>query len=197
MAKRELSSTLKNLKFMQRAAQREEKTEKEEEVIPDGNFPSSNIPKKCLVIVEGDPHPGAVKGRMSFQSFNPSVDKLNEEEGNLHQPEASVNQSGTTASRENGSTQDGSESLKTGSSSSDANGDLKRKQVEVVSEVRYPNKSQKNVQGNQESSSNNNMSSHKQSKREKLDWNVLRPPKGQGTKTWFVMLIIPWMACSF
>lgn len=27
-----------------------------------------------LVIMEGDPHPGAVVGRMSFQSFNPSID---------------------------------------------------------------------------------------------------------------------------
>jgi len=24
--------------------------------------------------MEGDPHPGAAKGRMSFQSFNPLVD---------------------------------------------------------------------------------------------------------------------------
>lgn len=27
-----------------------------------------------VVIIEGDPHPGAIKGRMSFQSFNPSID---------------------------------------------------------------------------------------------------------------------------
>ena len=27
-----------------------------------------------LVIMEGDPHPGAINGRMSFQSFNPSID---------------------------------------------------------------------------------------------------------------------------
>ena len=27
-----------------------------------------------VVIMEGDPHPGAAKGRMSFQSFNPLVD---------------------------------------------------------------------------------------------------------------------------
>lgn len=27
-----------------------------------------------VVIMEGDPHPGAAMGRMSFQSFNPSVD---------------------------------------------------------------------------------------------------------------------------
>jgi hypothetical protein len=27
-----------------------------------------------LVIMEGNPHPGAVKGRISFGSFNPSID---------------------------------------------------------------------------------------------------------------------------
>ncbi|KAG9139350.1 hypothetical protein Leryth_011325 [Lithospermum erythrorhizon] len=46
MAKRELSSTLKNLKFMQRAARREEKTaKKEEEIVLDTNFSSSAPPK--------------------------------------------------------------------------------------------------------------------------------------------------------
>uniref|UniRef100_A0A5B6ZN32 M-phase phosphoprotein 6 n=1 Tax=Davidia involucrata TaxID=16924 RepID=A0A5B6ZN32_DAVIN len=183
MAKRELSSTLRNLKFMQRAVQREEKTKKEEEVTLDGNFPSSSIPKKCVVIMEGDPHPGSVKGRMSFQSFNPSIDKLNEEAANLHQPEASAtcsgNQSGRTADRENGSTEDGSESLKLDNFNSDANGDLKRKQPEVVPDILHPNKTQKNVQGNQESSPKNSRGSRKQTKREKLDWSVLRPPKCQ------------------
>ncbi|KAJ0540398.1 hypothetical protein HanHA300_Chr08g0297811 [Helianthus annuus] len=47
MAKRELSSTLKNLKFMQRGANKEEKTMKEEEVIPDGSFPANLTTKKC------------------------------------------------------------------------------------------------------------------------------------------------------
>ncbi|KAA8549289.1 hypothetical protein F0562_000973 [Nyssa sinensis] len=148
MAKCELSSTLRNLKFMQRVAQREEKTKKEEEVTPDGNFPSSSIPKKCIVIMEGDPHPGAIKGRMSFQSFNPSIDKLNEEAANLCPPETfatcSGNQRRITADRENGSAQDGSESLKLDSFNSDANGDLKRKQAaKVVSDRLYPNKTQK------------------------------------------------------
>jgi hypothetical protein len=27
-----------------------------------------------VVVMEGNPHPGAVKGRMSFQNFNPSID---------------------------------------------------------------------------------------------------------------------------
>ncbi|CAA3020408.1 M-phase phospho 6, partial [Olea europaea subsp. europaea] len=46
---------------------------------------------KCsVVIVEGDPHPVATSGWMSFLSFNPSIDKLNED----HQPEASTMNSG-------------------------------------------------------------------------------------------------------
>ncbi|PSS14235.1 Palmdelphin like [Actinidia chinensis var. chinensis] len=177
MAKRELSSTLRNLKFMQRASQREEKSKKEEEFRPDGNFPSSGSLKKCLVIVEGDPHPGTIKGRMSFQSFNPSVEKLNEEATNLCQPEASAscsgNQNGRIADRENGSTQDLMEN------SNDGNREIKRKQAEVVSATPYANKTQKNVQWDQESYPSNSNSSHRQPKRENLDWRVLRPPKGQ------------------
>ncbi|GMP49273.1 hypothetical protein CsSME_00016313 [Camellia sinensis var. sinensis] len=84
---------------MQRAVQREEKSKKEEEVIPHGNFPSSGILNKCKVIVEGDPHLGAIKGRMSFQSFKPSIDKLNEEATNLCQPEASTTASGNQNGR--------------------------------------------------------------------------------------------------
>ncbi|CAK9187276.1 unnamed protein product [Ilex paraguariensis] len=181
MAKRELSNTLRNLKFMQRAVQREDKSRKEEEVIPEENCPSSSTTKRCVVIMEGDPHPGAIKGRMSFQSFNPSIDKLNEG-SNLGQTEASATCSGAhsdTISDRNSSTQDGSETLKVDGFECDANDDLKRKQAEVVSEAQYPNKSQKNIQGNQGSSPNSNRSSHKQPKREKLDWSVLRPPKGQ------------------
>ncbi|GMP49269.1 hypothetical protein CsSME_00016310 [Camellia sinensis var. sinensis] len=79
------------------------------------------------VIVQGDPHLGAIKGRMSFQSFKPSIDKLNEEARNLCQPEASTtcsgNQNGRMSDRED-----------------DANGELKRKQAEVVSKTQYPNK---------------------------------------------------------
>ncbi|CAN6471762.1 unnamed protein product [Victoria cruziana] len=75
MAKRELSSTLRNLKFMQRAVRKEEAAKKEEEK----PIPSTTQNRKCIVIMEGDPHPGALRGRMSFQSFNPFVDKLNEE----------------------------------------------------------------------------------------------------------------------
>lgn len=27
-----------------------------------------------VVLIEGDPNPGAIKGRMSFNGFNPSID---------------------------------------------------------------------------------------------------------------------------
>ncbi|KAK9279282.1 hypothetical protein L1049_012961 [Liquidambar formosana] len=187
MAKRELSSTLKNLKFMQRAAQREEKSKKEEEVKPDGGFVSpGTLNRKCVVIMEGDPHPGATKGRMSFRSFNPSIDKLNDGAAANHgEPETpgtcSGNQSGRTY-RENGSSLDGAENLDEDRPNCNANGELKRKQPEVVSETQYPNKSPKNSQGNQQSSPNNSKGSFKQPNRDKLDWSVLRPPKSQNKR---------------
>ncbi|GKV08086.1 hypothetical protein SLEP1_g19768 [Rubroshorea leprosula] len=174
MAKRELSSTLRSLKFMQRAAQKEEKTKKEEEVKPDL---SSTVKKKCVVIMEGDPHPGATIGRMSFRSFNPTIDKLNEKAANIGRPDSS---GGRTLSREDGSS-DGAECLKVDTENCETNEGLKRKQSGEASEPWYPSKSPKNGQGVQSSpsSSSSKASSHKQPKREKLDWDVLRPPKPQ------------------
>lgn len=180
MAKRELSSTLKNLKFMQRAAHKEEKAKKEEEVKSEWNFTSPDtVKRKCVVVMEGDPHPGAVIGRMSFQSFNPSIDKLNEAAASTHQPEASAtcfsSQIGRNALRENGSLEDGAECSK--ADKCDANGDLKRKQSEADPDQQYPNKSSKHVQAGKQALPSYHKSSHKQVKREKLDWSVLRPPK--------------------
>lgn len=64
--------------------------------------------------MEGDPHPGAPNGRMTFQHFNPSVDKLNEEDVALRQPAAettnSRNQSVNVSFRENSSSVEGRES---------------------------------------------------------------------------------------
>ncbi|KAI3819491.1 hypothetical protein L1987_13330 [Smallanthus sonchifolius] len=173
MAKRELSSTLRNLKFMQRGANKEEKSKKEEEVVPDGNFPSYVTTKKCMVIMEGDPSPGAVKGRMSFQSFNPSIDKLNEEASNPRQSDGdatcSSDQGGKPSNREN------EEPIS--ANSNKTNGGLKRKQVEATTEVQLPNKSPNVTEGNQSSSSNTGRK--KSHKRGKLDFNVLRSPKSQ------------------
>lgn len=83
--------------------------------------------------------------------------------------------------RENGYAQDGSESSQLDRNNGDANGDLKRKQAEVISEIPYPNKLPKNIEGDQDSTSSSR-SSHKKHKREKLDWNVLRPPKAQNKR---------------
>jgi hypothetical protein len=47
---------------------------------------------------------------------------------------------------------DGAGSSNIDKSTSEANGDLKRKKSELVSEAPYPNKSPKNVQGTQQSS---------------------------------------------
>ncbi|KAL3829109.1 hypothetical protein ACJIZ3_017911 [Penstemon smallii] len=183
MAKREISSTLKNLKFMQRAIQKEEKAniKEEEEVTPAGNFPSSTAVKRCVVIVEGDPHPGAARGRMSFLSFNPSIDKLNNEESDPSQTESTPTNSGRksekTSIRENGSSEDRLDDLELDASNNDANMDLKRKQADVELEATNQNKSKKSFQGNHRSSPSSSHSSQKKHKREKVDWNVLRPPK--------------------
>ncbi|KAF1899296.1 hypothetical protein Lal_00019423 [Lupinus albus] len=172
MARREISSTLKNLKFMQRAALREDKTKKEEDgviVIPDANFPTtSTITRKCVVIVEGDPCPGT---------------KLNEEEAKVGQPAAettiSKNQSGNVSFRENSSGVEGPESASIGKKSHEVNGNVKRKHVEVVGEEQYPNKASKNDQGNRQSSQKNSLGSFKKPNGDKLDWNILRPSKCQ------------------
>ncbi|XP_051145708.1 uncharacterized protein LOC127261405 [Andrographis paniculata] len=173
MAKRELSSTLKNLKFMQRAAQKDEKEKKEEEVLPAGDFPSCSAARKCVVIMEGDPHPGQKSGRMSFLSFNPSIDKLNEEvtgQGkNEYTAASSATKNETSSSREHGSST-ATDNMETTHSA--ANGDLKRKQAEVATEPQLPNK--KNNKGNHGSARTH--SRHPQ-KHDKLDWNLLRPPK--------------------
>ncbi|XP_031254975.1 uncharacterized protein LOC116112991 [Pistacia vera] len=187
MARRELSSTLKNLKFMQRVTHREEKIKKEEEVKPDGNFIfPGTVKRKCVVIMEGDPHPGAIVGRMSFQSFNPSIDKLNEAASNVQQPEASASYSGNqtvrNSERENGSSQDGAECLKV-RLPGEGNIDLKRKQSEVESEQQYSNKSPKTIEAGNQSPPSKHKGSYKQAKRDKVDWSVLRPPKFPSKKS--------------
>ncbi|KAL2342012.1 hypothetical protein Fmac_009952 [Flemingia macrophylla] len=180
MAKRELSSTLKNLKFMQRASLREEKTKIEEEVKPDVCFGASNeLARKCVVIVEGDPHPGAFKGRMSFQSFNPSVDKLNEEEVRVRQPAAqttkSRNQNTNASFRENSAYVEGSGCVEADKKSLDVNGNVKRKQSEVICEAPYSNKSPKNDPDDKQSSTSNSLGVFRKPSGDKLNWSVLRP----------------------
>ncbi|KAL9322892.1 hypothetical protein ACSQ67_010945 [Phaseolus vulgaris] len=181
MARRELSSTLKNLKFMQRAAVREEKTKREEEIKPDVSIgtTSTAVTRKCVVIMEGDPHPGALKGRMSFLSFNPSVDKLNEEEARLHQPATettvSRNQNASVSVRDNNFSVESPECVKIDKKNMEVNGHVKRKQSEVVSETQYPNKSPKNDHDDKQSLPSSSLGTFKRPSGDKLDWNVLRP----------------------
>lgn len=179
MAKRELSGTLRNLKFMQRAAVREEKSKKAEEVIPDGNFPSSSAPKRCVVIMEGNPHPGAIKGRMSFQGFNPSIDKLSEETSKPR-PEGSGAASSETSEmiskREKGTSQCGLENSDLDDSYDHPNEGLKWKQDHTSSEAQYSNKSHKRVLDDSTSSPS---SSRKSKMPHRLDWSVLKPPRSQ------------------
>uniref|UniRef100_A0A7N0U396 M-phase phosphoprotein 6 n=1 Tax=Kalanchoe fedtschenkoi TaxID=63787 RepID=A0A7N0U396_KALFE len=166
------------MQFMQRAAQKEEKKkeEEEEEVVSDGGFGSAtSISKKCVVIMEGDPHPGAVKGRMSFQRFNPTIDKLAEElDGRSKEPGA------RTPASQNGSF-NGEGSANEDSDTSNTKMDHKRKQPVGESEelLHYPNKSPKNSHGNQRTNASSSGKKRSNKKREKNDWSVLRPPKSE------------------
>ncbi|EOA14099.1 hypothetical protein CARUB_v10027239mg [Capsella rubella] len=171
MAKREISSTLKNLKFMQRSALKVEKKKADEE--PHGDFPSlGTVAKKCVVITDWDPQPGALLGRMSFQSFNPSIEKLNEEATNGGKADA-------TSSSSNGGKMSFSEPENSKvQPSRETNGDLKRKQSEVVSEeLNRPNKSPRS--SDKPSPSNYKGNGFKKPKSKKVDWSVLKPPKPQ------------------
>jgi len=189
-AKREISSTLRNLKFMQRgaAAQKVEekaKVEVQEEVVaaaPSGGFGSSaQVARKCIVIMEGNPHPGAVKGRMSFQNFNPSIDKLNEEARGDHESESASpsNHHQDSANSSRGDEVPGSRfrGFDIDSSESISLNELKRKQPELDMETPSDTPQKTNVDG-RSSSQSNGRGSHKSNKREKkYDFNHLRQKK--------------------
>ncbi|KAJ6806933.1 uncharacterized protein M6B38_106310 [Iris pallida] len=171
---------------MQRSSPKEEpkppaKQEEERQQQQQESFgASTDAPKKrCVVIMEGNPHPGALKGRMSFRSFSPSIDKLHQEAANMHQtpPSNTNHQNGGPESR-------GSESHELANTNSYQNIDLKRKQADMEMDTPSPspNRLQKVASGEssgQSSSRNSSRASDKQQKIEKLDWNVLRPPKSQ------------------
>ncbi|KAH7667912.1 M-phase phosphoprotein 6 [Dioscorea alata] len=186
MAKREISSTLRNLKFMQRASLKEPKPDKDEaKPKTDESFGSTPPPaRRCIVIMEGDPHPGALKGRMSFQSFNPQIEKLNEEAANSQQKQEcfanSKDHNSTISDRLNGT----ESATRSENLSVAPDVDLKRKQPEMDTETLSPHNSQSGTtdDGEAQSSQNQRKSLHKQNKREKLDWNVLRPPKVQSRR---------------
>ncbi|MQM14358.1 hypothetical protein Taro_047290 [Colocasia esculenta] len=219
MAKREFSSTLKNLKFMQRATKKEEKPKEEEvKLQPDDVFGSSAaLRKKCIVIMEGNPHPGGVKGRMSFQNFNPSIDvswkrvgsgvdwqlvlrwPLKEhEETECYELLAFLKEvtvhcrnqdcflwrttSGKFTVKDN---EHPSEYTNRDSPHNDPEVDNKRKLPEVETDNSHPQNSQRYSSSDGDgrpSLQNNRKNSYKQQKREKLDWNVLRPTKAQARR---------------
>ncbi|CAM0878666.1 unnamed protein product [Alopecurus aequalis] len=200
-AKKGLSSTLRNLKFMQRAAvaqKLEEKADVEVEMEPaaaevvmtpaangGGVGSSVQVTRKCVVVMEGNPHPGAVKGRMSFQNFNPAIDKLNDEASgrpsesaspsNSHQDSANTTRTDdvSAASRFRDFNIDTSESISLN--------ELKRKEPELDMET-PPSRRQLKPVGHsgdgQSSSQRHGFGSRKKSnKREKLDYNLLRQRK--------------------
>ncbi|EPS74281.1 hypothetical protein M569_00479 [Genlisea aurea] len=185
MAKRELSSTLKNLKFMQRAAAKKEETKKEENASAVGEFVSAGAVRRCVVVYETDPHPS--RGRMSFLNFNPSIDKLNGEEASSSHGEAkssaadSARQSEEPSIRENGSSNIGMDELDLNLSSSNANAniDLKRKQVGGDPDTGKTIKLRKHDQdkSGMHPSSSSRGQFRKQHKRENKNWKVLLPPK--------------------
>ncbi|TKW13394.1 hypothetical protein SEVIR_5G098200v4 [Setaria viridis] len=192
-AKREISSTLRNLKFMQRGAAAQKVEEKakvevevQEEVVvaPSGGFGSSaQVARKCIVIMEGNPHPGAVKGRMSFQNFNPSIDKLNAEaRGDCETESASPsnhNQDSANSSRGDEVPASRFRGFDIDSSESISLNELKRKQPELEMETppSHNNPRKISIDG-RSSSQSNGRGSHKSNKREKkLDFNHLRQKK--------------------
>ncbi|KAF8082708.1 hypothetical protein N665_0809s0010 [Sinapis alba] len=178
MAKREISSTLRNLKFMQRSALKEEKKNKKIDEEPNASFSSfGSVAKKCVVITDWDPQPEALLGRMSFQSFNPSIEKLNEEAISGRETDDA---SFPTSSSSNGGRMSFSEPKI--EPSRETNGDLKRKQSEgVTEEQNHPSKSPRS--SDKPSPSNKKGGDgFKKPKSMKASWSVLKPPKPQTNK---------------
>ncbi|CAH8386409.1 unnamed protein product [Eruca vesicaria subsp. sativa] len=165
MAKREISSTLRNLKFMQRSALKEEKKKIDEE--PNESFSSlGGVAKKCVVMTDWDPQPVALLGRMSFQSFNPSIEKLNEEAISGRETDAS-----STSSSSNGGRMSFSEPRV--EPSRETNGELKRKKSE---EQNHPSKSPRSSD-KPSSSKKKGGDGFKKPKSRKEAWSVMKPPK--------------------
>ncbi|KAG2297321.1 hypothetical protein Bca52824_043990 [Brassica carinata] len=151
MAKSEISSTLRHLKVC--CDVKEEKKKKIDE-------------EPMLLLFYWDPQPGALLGRMSFQSFNPSIEKLNEEALSSRETDASP-----TSSSGNGGRMSFSEP-KT-EPSRETNGDLKRKQSEEQNHPsKFPRSSDKPSPSNKKEGDG-----FKKPKSLKEVWSVLKPPK--------------------
>lgn len=185
MAKRELSSTLKNLKFMQRAREKEEVTKKEEEEKRENKIISpANGNKKCVVIMEGDPKPEAVSGRMSFQNFNPSIDKLNEhKETHKHRlfPVSSADGNEVNISRENEASEYGNDELSKDQENDIPEDKRKKQRVDEDAQGLYPSPGDSMRLDESQSSSDKGKSSKQEGS--KLDWRLLRPPLGRAKRS--------------
>lgn len=131
--------------------------------------------------MEGNPHPGAVRGRMSFQNFNPSIDKLNEEAGGDRQAESASpsnhhNQDSANSSRGVEVPASRFSDLDLDSSECISLNELKRKQPELEMETPPHKPPKTNIDG-RSSSQSNGRGSHKSNKHEKPDFNHLRRKK--------------------
>ncbi|XP_024524963.1 M-phase phosphoprotein 6-like [Selaginella moellendorffii] len=117
MAKR-FSSGLQAMKFMQRG--RDAAKKGEEDKGDDDHWVSSTAPssRRCVVIMEGDPKPAASLGRMSFQNYNPSIDKIHEDIQARRFPKAASSSDEQQADNE---TKDSDERTKAESSTSAGN----------------------------------------------------------------------------
>ncbi|KAL0843556.1 hypothetical protein Bca101_016801 [Brassica carinata] len=162
MAKREISITLRNLKFMQRSAAKEEKKKKKIDEKPNGSFSSlgSVVAKKCVVITDWDPQP-----------------KLNEEAISGRETDASHTSSSTNGGRMSFSELKTEPSLET-------YGDLKRKQSEGVPDSEEQNRPSKSPRSSDRPSPSNKKrgDGFKKPKSRKEAWSVLKPPKLQTNK---------------
>eukprot|EP01018_Ginkgo_biloba_P035150 Gb_30823 [translate_table: standard] len=155
----------------------------------------------CVVIMEGDPKPGALTGRMSFQNFNPSIDftffkaesdvfrcdlafqKLNEAIGDIHNQRASTtgtaDRNGMDICRENETLQFGNDGSNKHRENEDLGQDLHRKKLRVEEDDQASYRSPKHAvtdNGNQLSADRGRKTKQEHSK---LDWRHLRPPTGR------------------
>nr|ABK22379.1 unknown [Picea sitchensis] len=167
--------------FMQRSRQKEESVKKEEQeqvISPkSGNW-------KCVVIMEGDPTPGAVIGRMSFQNFNPSIDKLSDEVEDIDDKHSIsttgiADRKGMKSDRDNEVSHSGNDDVNKNRENDDSE-DLQSKKLKVEADVQTsylsPTNSKRHNLGQSSS-----VEGRKNSQQEyhRLDLKHLRPPTGR------------------
>lgn len=166
---------------MQRSRLKEESVKKEEEEEQATSSKSGNW--KCVVIMEGDPMPGAVIGRMSFQNFNPSIDKLNDEVEDIDKKRSISTTSIADRNRmntdgDNEVSHNGSDDVNKNQENDDS--DLQSKKLKVEANVQSSYCSPTNsIRRNLSQSSSVEGRKTSQQEFHKLDWKHLRPPAGR------------------